>query len=352
MKASHWTYSYTFKTPAGTSRGVLTAKPAHFIDVECDGLRGQGECGLLPGLSVDDRPDYAQKLDQVCLALSNLSDTTWADWARQRRLDPEWAAAWVDWPSLVFAVEQALLTWADRAQGGSGIHLAYTPFTRAEAGIPINGLLWMGSSCYLHDQSEARVTEGFRCLKMKVGALDFEAECDVLRHNRSLDSSLELRVDANGAWSGGLALERMELLREFNLHSIEQPCSPTDRAGLKAAASSGTLPVALDESLIGVHASADRDALLDEINPQYIVLKPSLLGGIDSSEDWIRRARQRGIKYWITSALEGSVGLSAIAQWASTLPDLEGYQGFGTGSLYTNNLPPRTEVRRGELWML
>ena len=352
MKASHWTYSYTFKTPAGTSRGVLTAKPAHFIDVECDGLRGQGECGLLPGLSVDDRPDYAQKLDQVCLALSNLSDATWADWARQRRLDPEWAAAWVDWPSLVFAVEQALLTWADRAQGGSGIHLAYTPFTRAEAGIPINGLLWMGSSCYLHDQSEARVTEGFRCLKMKVGALDFEAECDVLRHNRSLDSSLELRVDANGAWSGELALERMELLREFNLHSIEQPCSPTDRAGLKAAASSGTLPVALDESLIGVHASADRDALLDEINPQYIVLKPSLLGGIDSSEDWIRRARQRGIKYWITSALEGSVGLSAIAQWASTLPDLEGYQGFGTGSLYTNNLPPRTEVRRGELWML
>ena len=352
MKASHWTYSYTFKTPAGTSRGVLTAKPAHFIDVECDGLRGQGECGLLPGLSVDDRPDYAQKLDQVCLALSNLSDATWADWARQRRLDPDWAAAWVDWPSLVFAVEQALLTWADRAQGGSGIHLAYTPFTRAEAGIPINGLLWMGSSCYLHDQSEARVTEGFRCLKMKVGALDFEAECDVLRHNRSLDSSLELRVDANGAWSGDLALERMELLREFNLHSIEQPCSPTDRAGLKAAASSGTLPVALDESLIGVHASADRDALLDEISPQYIVLKPSLLGGIDSSEDWIRRARQRGIKYWITSALEGSVGLSAIAQWASTLPDLEGYQGFGTGSLYTNNLPPRTEVRRGELWML
>jgi L-alanine-DL-glutamate epimerase-like enolase superfamily enzyme len=283
VKASHWTYSYTFKTPAGTSRGVLTAKPAHFIDVECDGLRGQGECGLLPGLSVDDRPDYAQKLDQVCLALSNLSDATWADWARQRRLDPEWAAAWVDWPSLVFAVEQALLTWADRAQGGSGIRLAYTPFTRAEVGIPINGLLWMGSSCYLHDQSEARVTEGFRCLKMKVGALDFEAECDVLRHNRSLDSSLELRVDANGAWSGDLALERMELLREFNLHSIEQPCSPTDRAGLKAAASSGTLPVALDESLIGVHASADRDALLDEINPQYIVLKPSLLGGIDSS---------------------------------------------------------------------
>lgn len=352
MKASHWTYSYTFKMPAGTSRGVMTAKPAHFIEVECDGLLGQGECGLLPGLSIDDRPDYAQKLDQICRALSALSDAIWADWARQRRLDPQWAAAWVSWPSLVFAVEQALLTWADRAQGGNGIRLADTPFTRGEAGIPINGLLWMGSSCYLHDQSEARLTEGFCCLKMKVGALDFDTECDVLRHNRSLNPSLEMRVDANGAWSGDLALKRMEVLREFNLHSIEQPCPPSDRAGLKAAAFSGTLPVALDESLIGLHAAADRDVLLDEIQPQYIVLKPSLLGGIDSSEDWIVRARARGIKYWITSALEGSVGLSAIAQWASTLPDLEGYQGFGTGSLYTNNLPPRTEVRRGELWML
>ncbi len=352
MKSSHWTYSYAFKTPAGTSRGFMTAKPAHFIDVECDGLRGQGECGLLPGLSIDDRPDYAQKLDQICRALRALSDATWADWARQRRLDPDWTAAWLSWPSMVFAVEQALLMWADQSQGGNGTRLANTPFARGEAGIPINGLLWMGSSCYLYDQSEARLTEGFRCLKMKVGALDFETECDVLRHNRSLDPSLELRVDANGAWSGDLALERMEALREFNLHSIEQPCPPSDRAGLKAAVLSGTLPVALDESLIGVHAAADRDALLDEIQPQYIVLKPSLLGGIYSSEDWIVRARARGIKYWITSALEGSVGLSAIAQWASTLPDLEGYQGFGTGSLYTNNLPPRTEVRRGELWML
>ena len=258
----------------------MTAKPAYFNDIECQGLRGQGECGLLPGLSIDDRPDYAQKLEQICRALSELRDATWTDWARQRRLDPEWAAAWVDWPSLVFAVEQALLTWADRAQGGQGIRLADTPFARGEAGIPINGLLWMGSSCYLHDQSEARLTEGFRCLKMKVGALDFGTECNVLRHNRSLDQSLELRVDANGAWPGDLALERMDALREFNLHSIEQPCPASDRAGLKAAASSGTLSVALDESLIGVHAAGDRDALLDEIQPKFIVLKPSLLGGI------------------------------------------------------------------------
>jgi len=186
---------------------------------------------------------------------------------------------------------------------------------------------------------------------MKVGALDFDAECDVLRHNRGLDAQLELRVDANGAWSTDLALERLERLREFNLHSIEQPCAVSNRDGLKAAAASGTLPVALDESLIGLHESAERDALLDEVNPQYIVLKPSLLGGMASSEDWIRRAEARGIKWWITSALEGSIGLSAIAQWASTLPGLEGYQGFGTGSLYTNNLPPRTEVRSGQIWM-
>ena len=133
MKASHWTYSYTFKTPAGTSRGVLTAKPAHFMDVESQGLRGQGECGLHPGLSIDDRPDYAAQLYQICRELSELSDATWADWARQRRLDPQWAAAWVDWPSLVFAVEQALLTWADQSQGGNGLglqHLAAEAFAQ------------------------------------------------------------------------------------------------------------------------------------------------------------------------------------------------------------------------------
>ena len=351
MKASFWSYSYTFKTPAGTSRGILTAKPAYFLEVDADGLRGQGECGLLPGLSVDDRPDYEPQLQSFCKALEALGDATWADWASVGTLDPHWAGAWQEWPSFVFAAEQVLRSWADRRRGGDGTRLADTPFARGEAGIPINGLLWMGSSCYLHDQSEARLTEGFRCLKMKVGALDFETECDVLRHNRGLDAQLELRVDANGAWSTDRALERMRALAEFSLHSIEQPCAASNRDGLKAAAASGTLPVALDESLIGLHGATGRDALLDEVKPQYIVLKPSLLGGMASSEDWIRRAEARGIGWWITSALEGSVGLSAIAQWASTLPGLKGYQGFGTGSLYTNNLPPRTEVRSGQLWM-
>ncbi len=351
VKASFWSYSYTFKTPAGTSRGILTAKPAYFLEVDAQGLRGQGECGLLPGLSVDDRPDYEPQLQAFCRALEALGEATWADWASVGALDPAWSQAWQEWPSFVFAAEQALRSWADRSRGGDGTRHATTPFARGEAGIPINGLLWMGSSCYLHDQSEARLTEGFRCLKMKVGALDFDAECDVLRHNRSLDAQLELRVDANGAWSTDLALERMRALAEFSLHSIEQPCVASNRDGLRAAAASGTLPVALDESLIGLHEAAERDALLDEVKPQYIVLKPSLLGGIVSSEDWIRRAEARGIKWWITSALEGSIGLSAIAQWASTLPGLDGYQGFGTGSLYTNNLPARTEVRSGQLWM-
>ncbi|MFZ9527725.1 MAG: enolase C-terminal domain-like protein, partial [Schleiferiaceae bacterium] len=257
MKASFWSYSYTFKTPAGTSRGILTAKPAYFLDVDAQGLRGQGECGLLPGLSVDDRPDYEPQLHGFCRALEALGEATWADWASVGALDPAWSQAWQEWPSFVFAAEQALRSWADRARGGDGTRHATTPFARGEAGIPINGLLWMGSSCYLHDQSEARLTEGFRCLKMKVGALDFDAECDVLRHNRGLDAQLELRVDANGAWSADLALERMERLREFNLHSIEQPCSASNTAGLKAAAASGTLPVALDESLIGLHEAAE-----------------------------------------------------------------------------------------------
>ncbi|MSP66014.1 MAG: o-succinylbenzoate synthase [Flavobacteriaceae bacterium] len=352
MKASYWFHSYTFKTPAGTSRGTLEVKPAYFIELEFQGLRGRGECGLLPGLSFDDGPDYEQRLTAFCADLSDLSEATWFAWAAQGRIDPDWAWRWRAQPSMVFALEQALLSWADSAAGGPGTRLYQTAFTRSEVGIPINGLLWMGSSCYLHDQSEARLSEGFRCLKMKVGTLDFEAELDLLRHNRSLDPSLELRVDANGAWNGPQALERMASLQAFGLHSIEQPCSPQDRAGLRAAASSGLLPIALDESLIGLQEPSDRDSLLDEVCPQYIVLKPSLLGGIASSEDWIQRAAKRGIKWWITSALEGSLGLSAVAQWASSLPNLEGYQGFGTGSLYRNNLPALTQVRRGELWFL
>ena len=352
MKASYWPYTYQFIRPAGTSRGVLHQKPGYFLEVEASGFRGQGECGLLPGLSLDDRPNYVEALEQLCAQIQALGTDHWSAWAEEG-IPNEVYQAWQPWPSLVFALEQALWSWAADQAGRGAKQLFDTTFCRGEMGIPINGLLWMGDHCYQSEQMEQRLKSGYACLKMKVGALDFAQECALLKDMRHLGpAELELRVDANGAWDANQALARMEALAAFGLHSIEQPCPSADWEALARAAREGAMPIALDESLIGVHTADERDRLLDAIQPSYIVLKPSLLGGARSCEDWIVRAEARGIAWWVTSALEGSIGLSAIAQWASTLENLQGYQGFGTGSLYQNNLPPRTEVRSGYLWML
>ena len=351
MTARFWSYTYHFKRPAGTSRGVMHVKPAYFLEVTVGGWMGQGECGLLPGLSVDDHPDYAEKLQALCDLIQTSGEAAWKAWANEGLPDAVWSH-WLAWPSILFAWEQALLSWSDASSGGNGKRLFDSAFARKEAGIPINGLLWMGDSCYLSEQSEVRIQEGFDCIKMKIGALALDQERAILTDLRHSRPDIQLRVDANGAFNADEALAVMETLRSFKLHSVEQPCPATDRDGLARVAAQGAIPTALDESLIGVIEPAKRDELLDEIRPQYIVLKPSLLGGFRSCEDWIQRAEARGIGWWITSALEGAVGLSAIAQWTATLPRLKGYQGLGTGSLYTNNLPARTEVKSGQLWML
>ena len=350
MTARYWSYTYQFKRPAGTSRGVMHHKPAFFLDVVVDGAMGQGECGLLPGLSVDDLPTYEAQLQALCTFIEASGEEAWKRWAVQGLPDALWQE-WLVWPSILFAWEQALKSWADAAAEGDGKRLFSTAFSRGEAGIPINGLLWMGDRCYLTEQSEVRIQEGFDCIKMKIGALERAHERAILTDLRAMRPNLELRVDANGAFDVEEALSVIEELVGFGLHSVEQPCPAADRAGLARVAAQGVIPTALDESLIGLNSAQERDALLDEIRPQYIVLKPSLLGGFRSCEDWIQRAEARGIGWWITSALEGSVGLSAIAQWASSLSGLQGYQGLGTGSLYTNNLPSRTEVKDGQLWM-
>ena len=350
MTARYWSYTYQFKRPAGTSRGVMHQKPAYFLEVTVEGAMGQGECGLLPGLSVDDVPEYEVQLQTLCAFLMESGEGVWRTWASQGLPESLWRE-WLAWPSILFAWEQALLSWKHAAQGGDGKRLFDSAFSRGDSGIPINGLLWMGDRCYLSEQSEVRIQEGFDCIKMKIGALERSQEKAILKDLRAMRPDLELRVDANGAFSVEEALSVMQELAEFGLHSVEQPCPASDRAALARIAAEGVVPTALDESLIGVIDLEDRDRLLEDILPQYIVLKPSLLGGFKSCEDWIQRAEARGIGWWITSALEGSVGLSAIAQWASTLPRLSGYQGLGTGSLYTNNLPPRTEVKKGQLWM-
>ena len=348
----HWSHELTFKRPAGTSRGVMLSKPAYFIEVTCEGFKGQGECGLLPGLSIDDSPQYPLQLAEFCQAIDTLGAEQWLAWADSGQISSNFLHAWRLWPSMVFALEQTLLSFVDSRNGGSGQQLFNNPFSQRSKGIPINGLIWMGDADHMTQEAEARLSEGFTCLKMKVGAIDFQQEMAQLTLLRRRFSSheLELRVDANGAFTKANAAEAMDALLTLDLHSIEQPSAPTDIDLLAELSANHDLPIALDESLIGRHDSRTRDALLDAVKPAYIVLKPSLVGGFTSAEDWIHRASKRGIAYWVTSALESSMGLNAIAQWAAQLEGLSGYQGLGTGSIYQNNLPSLTKVKSGELW--
>ena len=352
MKAKYWGYNYYFKRPAGTSRGVMTQKPCYFIEVTCDGVTGRGECGILPGLSIDNLSKYENKLKELCTDLSKMDSNKWKFWAENNGPDDIWYSEYQLWPSIILAIELALMQWKSITKTNLPWNLFDTAFTRKELGIPINGLLWMGDKCYLNDQIEARLLDGYHCIKMKIGALDFKKEIMILKTLRHEQPNIEIRVDANGAYSSETALMKMDLLKDIGIHSMEQPCQPKDIKSLKLVSSKGEVSTALDESLIGVTDEYDRDYILDEIKPDYIVLKPSLLGGFKSCKDWIHRAEIRGIGWWITSALEGNEGLAGIAQWASSLEGLKGFQGFGTGALYRNNTTPLTEVRKGEIWML
>ena len=352
MNAKYWGYNYEFKRPAGTSRGIMTKKPCYFIEVTYDGVTGRGECGILPGLSIEDFPKYEEKLETVCLELTVLDPIKWEEWAEKNCLDQDWYDKYELWPSIIFAIELALLQWKSLKNSNLLWNLFDTPFTRKEIGLPINGLIWMGDKSFLNDQLDLRLIEGYRCIKMKVGAIEIEQELGILQKIRNEKPNIQIRVDANGGYNAETALVNMAHMEKFNIHSIEQPCATDDIDALAKVSREGIIPIALDESLIGVYEKKQRDILLDRIKPNFIVLKPSLIGGFKSCEDWISRAKIRGIKWWITSALEGNEGLTGIAQWASSIPDLEGFQGFGTGSLYSNNTPPKTVVIDGDIWML
>lgn len=329
----------TFRTPAQTSRDTLTQKPTWFLVAEdSQGRLGVGECSLIPGLSLESEQAARDALKRVaasgCLDAMSVS---------------------ADLPAVRFAVETA--AW-DLHEGGRGV-IAESPFSRGERAIDINGLVWMGPVEGMLSQFEDLVKRGFTTLKCKVGAHDWNAELTMLRQVRERCPSREftLRVDANGAFSA-LALDetraRLEALADLEIHSIEQPLKAHDRDGLAELCEENILPIALDESLIGVHALTDRMRLLDHVRPQHVVLKPSLIGGLDAATVWSRLAEQRGMGWWATSALESNVGLSAIAQWTAVQPALDEEsaplpQGLGTGGLFTNNLPGPLSVTDGTL---
>lgn len=302
-------------------------------DDQHPGVYGIGECSLLPGLSPDDRPGYAEALKWLCTHISCPAEVL------NEKL--------TDWPSIRFGLETALL---DLTNGGKRI-IFPSGFTEGLSSISINGLVWMGDKDFMLEQIRDKIAAGFRVMKIKVGAIDFESECSLLSFIREKYSGeeMEIRLDANGAFSPDEALSRLDALARYGIHSIEQPIRSGQPEAMERICRVSPIPVALDEELIGINASSQKQELLRCIRPAYMVLKPSLLGGLDAAAEWIAAAGLINTGWWVTSALESNIGLNALAQWTATLGNPLP-QGLGTGALYTNNIPSPLVVSGGRLF--
>lgn len=329
--------TFHFIRPAGTSRGVYTVRKSWQLRLrdEATGREGVGECAPLPDLSCDRHVGEDGTLEKLC-----------EDFCHKGQIDE---TLWRDYPSARFALETALC----HIKAGSTAFFS-TPFSRGEESIPINGLVWMGSHEEMIARIEEKLRQGFHCVKLKIGAIDFGDELDMVRHVRSRFSKqdVELRVDANGGFCPDNTLERMEQLSRYDIHSIEQPVRQGQWQEMARICREGSIPVALDEELIGVNDPARKAALLDTIRPAYLVLKPSLHGGMAGTREWIAMGRERGIGSWITSALECNIGLNAVAQLAAEVygPHISFPQGLGTGLLFNDNIPMPIEIRGEKLW--
>ncbi len=328
MNASWKRYTLHFKQPAGTSRGVLNNRDVWFLFIEKDGIIGSGECAPLPGLSLDNLSEIESALNKTC----NLINSSGID-----------ETDFIQYPSIGFAVEMALL---DINTGGKKL-LFKNMFTDGKTGIPINGLIWMGSVENMKNQIDDKIQSGFDVIKIKIGAIDFLDECALLEYIRSIyGEEIEIRLDANGAFSRDTALTNIITLQQFSIHSIEQPLPSGDWQGMSRLCQDSPIPIALDEELIGIHGLPEKVKLLNEIQPDYIILKPSLLGGFTKTQEWIQLASEHNIGWWITSALESNIGLNAIAQWTASL-NSDMTQGLGTGHLYTNNISSPLSIQDG-----
>lgn len=332
-----------FLQPAGTSRGVYNTRLSFYLKLTSDeqpDVVGVGECATLPDLSCDAMPpnDYERKLRTFC-----------DEYERTGVIDYE---AMRPYPSMLFGLETAVAQF--NAKGS--LNFFDTSFGRGEEGIPINGLVWMGTFEEMFERLEAKLKAGFRCVKLKIGAIDFDREVQLIRHIRSTFSrkDVELRVDANGGFTPEEALSRMEALVQYDIHSIEQPIKQHQWTEMARLCAATPLPIGLDEELIGVNERQKKIELLDTIRPQYIVLKPSLHGGMAGTAEWIQLARERNIGSWITSALESNVGLNAIAQLTASIygTNIRHAQGLGTGQLFADNIEMPLKVIGDKLWIM
>lgn len=331
MTAQYQKYILQFKQPSGTSRGILTTKETYILTIKKGNKTGIGECAIFRGLSYDDVPDYEQKLQWLCKHITESFSEL------KKELE--------NFPSIIFGLEQALLNLENEEN-------IYFPsdFTQGKVGISINGLIWMGNENFMQRQIEEKLAQKFHCIKLKIG-VDWAMEKRILQNLRQKfpHDVLELRVDANGAFDFPTAQRVLEDLARLKIHSIEQPIKAKNEEQMAILCQNTPTPIALDEELIGVIKTTQKQELLDFINPQYIILKPSLIGGFDNSQEWINLAKERKIGWWITSALESNIGLNAIAQYTFTKQNPMP-QGLGTGGLFTNNFPTPLKLIENTLY--
>ena len=330
MNAQFTRHELIFKQASGTSRGVLTTKETYILEISKNGQKGIGECAIFRGLSYDDVPDYEEKLTWLCENIHSDFEVL------KKEL--------LHYPSIIFGLEQALLN----LQNGEDLYFP-SDFTDGKDSIKINGLIWMGNADFMQSQIEEKLAKGFDCIKLKIG-VDWKSEKEIIKKLREKfpKEQLELRVDANGAFSYEEARMVLQELADLGIHSIEQPIKAGSQFMTKLCAETPT-PIALDEELIGVIDFEEKKKLLETIKPQYIILKPALVGGFSGSDEWIAIAESLGINWWITSALESNIGLNAICQYTYTkknpLP-----QGLGTGALFTNNFETHLQLEGDQMW--
>lgn len=318
MTAKYYKYLLKFKRPSGTSRGVLLEKETFILEVFQDDKKGVGECAIFRGLSFDDRADYEEKLQWLCENVSQNSEY----------LKEELK----EFPSIWFGYEQAVLN----LKNGGNLYFP-SEFTEGKTPIIINGLIWMGDIDFMEEQIQDKLDQGFHCIKLKIG-VDWKSEHEILQKLRQKFSKnqLELRVDANGGFTKDEAKIVLQQLADLDIHSIEQPIKAGNWNDMAELCAETPTPIALDEELIGIIDPNEKKRLLETIKPQYIILKPALVGGFSGCDEWISQVEQQNIGWWITSALESNIGLNAIAQYTFTKCN-QMPQGLGTGSLFTNN---------------
>ena len=331
-KATFKNHHLHFKQASGTSRGVLTSKETFILEIFDEEKKGVGECAIFRGLSFDDVPEYEEKLQWLCDNINQDFDFL------KKELK--------DYPSIIFGLEQALLN----LKYGSDLYFP-SDFTEGKDSIKINGLIWMGNADFMQIQIEDKLTKGFNCIKLKIG-VNWNEEKKIIQQlrNKFPKEQLELRVDANGAFSFEEAQKVLQELADLEIHSIEQPMKAKNVDQMAKLCSITPTPIALDEELIGIIDVEEKKKLLETIKPQYIILKPALVGGFSGSDEWISLTENLGIEWWITSALESNIGLNAICQYTYTkqnpLP-----QGLGTGALFTNNFETRLSLNGDQMWM-